>query len=39
MTGKAQQTNFLDHLRIGFGGGVNMASIRVLESYNVFEDL
>ncbi len=35
----AQQTNFLDHLRIGFGGGVNMANIRVLESYNVFEDL
>ena len=35
----AQQTNFLDHLRIGFGGGVNMANIKVLESYNVFEDL
>ncbi len=39
MTGRAQQTNFLDQLRIGFGGGVNMANIRVLESYNVFEDL
>ena len=35
----AQQTNFLDHLRIGFGGGVNMANIKVLESYNVYEDL
>ncbi len=32
-------TNFLDHLRIGFGGGMNMANIKVLESYNVFEDL
>lgn len=37
--GKAQQTNFLDQLRIGFGGGINMANIRVLESYNVYEDL
>lgn len=35
----AQKTGFLDHLRIGFGGGVNMAHIGVLESYNVFEDL
>ncbi len=39
LAGKAQQTNFLDHLRIGFGGGANMANIMVLESYNVFEDL
>lgn len=37
--GQAQQTNFLDHLRIGFGGGANMTHIVSLESYNVFEDL
>lgn len=35
----SQGTAFLDHLRIGFGGGVNTAQIAVLESYNVFEDL
>jgi len=39
LTGLAQQTGFLDHLRIGFGGGANMAQIIQLESYNVFEDL
>ena len=39
LTCKAQETNFLDHLRIGFGGGMNLANIKVLESYNVFEDL
>lgn len=39
LNASAQQTNFLDHLRIGFGGGVNMANIGVQESYNVFEDL
>lgn len=39
ITGQAQQTNFLDHLRIGFGGGANMAHISALEPYNVFEDL
>ncbi len=36
---QAQQTNFLDHLRIGFGGGANMAHIMNLEPYNVYEDL
>lgn len=35
----SQGGGFLDHLRIGFGGGVNTAQIAVLESYNVFEDL
>ena len=35
----SQGTGFLDHLRIGFGGGANTAQIAVLESYNVFEDL
>ncbi len=39
ISGQAQQTNFLDHLRIGFGGGANMAHIIDLEPYNVFEDL
>jgi hypothetical protein len=34
-----QRTNFLDHLRIGFGGGANSAHIIDLLSYNVFEDL
>jgi hypothetical protein len=34
-----QRSGFLDHLRIGFGGGANAATIVVLESYNVFEDL
>jgi hypothetical protein len=34
-----QRSGFLDHLRIGFGGGANAANIVVLESYNVFEDL
>jgi len=35
----AQRGSFLDHLRIGFGGGVNFSHIRVQESYSVFEDL
>jgi hypothetical protein len=35
----AQGSGFLDHLRIGFGGGINAAQIMVLETYNVFEDL
>lgn len=35
----SQGTGFLDHLRIGFGGGINAAQIAVLETYNVFEDL
>lgn len=35
----AQRVNFLDHLRIGFGGGANMAHLITLESYNIFEDL
>ncbi len=34
-----QQTGFLDHLRIGFGGGANSAHIIALEPYNVYEDL
>ncbi|MCP4312644.1 MAG: hypothetical protein GY790_15385 [Bacteroidetes bacterium] len=36
---QAQQSNFLDNLRIGFGGGANMAHIIDLEPYNIFEDL
>jgi len=39
LNGQAQKTNFLDHLRIGFGGGANMAQIIDLEPYNVYEDL
>ncbi len=35
----AQQSGFLNKLRIGFGGGINMAQIVVLESYNIYEDL
>ncbi len=35
----AQRGSFLDHLRIGFGGGANSSHIVVKESYNVFEDL
>lgn len=35
----SQGSAFLDHLRIGFGGGANTARIAVLETYNVFEDL
>jgi hypothetical protein len=35
----SQGTRFLDHLRIGFGAGANSAHIRVLESYNIYEDL
>jgi len=35
----AQRGSFLDHLRIGFGGGVNSAHIVVLDAYNIYEDL
>ncbi len=35
----AQRGSFLDHLRIGFGGGVNSSQVVVKESYNIFEDL
>lgn len=35
----AQQSGFLNQLRIGFGGGVNMAQIVDLEPYNIYEDL
>lgn len=35
----AQGSNFLNQLRIGFGGGTNAAHVIGLESYNVFEDL
>ncbi len=38
-TSHAQQSGFLNQLRIGFGGGANMAQIVVLESYNIYEDL
>lgn len=34
-----QRSGFLDHIRIGFGGGANGSNIIVLESYNVYEDL
>ena len=35
----AQNGKFLDHLRIGFGGGANSANIIDLEPFNVYEDL
>ena len=35
----AQRGSFLDHLRIGFGGGMNLAHILVLDAYNIYEDL
>jgi len=35
----AQRTGFLDHLRIGFGAGANMAHIIDLQSYSLYEDL
>lgn len=35
----AQTSGFLNQLRIGFGGGANMAQIVVLDSYNIYEDL
>lgn len=38
-TTEAQGGSFLDHLRIGFGGGANSAQIINLEPYNIFEDL
>ena len=34
-----QKAGFLNQLRIGFGGGVNMAQIMDLEPYNIYEDL
>ena len=36
---RAQESGFLNQLRIGFGGGANMAHIIDLEAYNVYEDL
>jgi len=38
-TVRAQEAGFLDQLRIGFGGGANITSIAVLESYNIYEDI
>lgn len=35
----AQNSGFLNQLRIGFGGGVNFAQIVDLEPYNIYEDL
>jgi hypothetical protein len=35
----AQQSGFLNQLRIGFGGGINLAQIIDLEPYDVYEDL
>jgi hypothetical protein len=35
----AQQSGFLNQLRIGFGGGINFAQIMDLEPYNIYEDL
>jgi hypothetical protein len=35
----AQRGSFLDHIRIGFGGGANSSQVVVKESYNIFEDL
>ncbi len=34
-----QNAGFLNQLRIGFGGGANLAQIVTLESYNIYEDL
>jgi len=39
MTAQAQNGKFLDHLRIGFGGGANSAQTIDLSPYNIFEDL
>ena len=36
---RAQESGFLNQLRIGFGGGINVAHIIDLEPYNVYEDL
>ena len=35
----AQRGSFLDHIRIGFGGGANSSHVVVKESYSIFEDL
>ena len=35
----AQSTGFLDHIRIGFGGGINNSQLIDLQSYSVYEDL
>lgn len=35
----AQGSGFLNQLRIGFGGGINMAQIVDLEPYSIYEDL
>jgi hypothetical protein len=35
----AQNSGFLDQLRIGFGGGINFAWITDLEPYSIYEDL
>jgi hypothetical protein len=36
---QAQESGFLNQLRIGFGGGVNLTQVMDLEPYNVYEDL
>jgi len=35
----AQESGFLNQLRIGFGGGANMAQIIDLQPYSIYEDL
>lgn len=34
-----QRVGFLDHIRIGFGGGANAAMVIPLDGYAIFEDL
>lgn len=36
---QAQESGFLNQLRIGFGGGVNLTQVIDLDPYNVYEDL
>jgi hypothetical protein len=36
---EAQGSNFLNHLRVGFGTGVNFSHVYEVDSYNLYEDL
>jgi len=38
-TASGQRVGFLDHIRVGFGGGVNAAMVIPLDAYAIFEDL
>ena len=35
----AQRSSFLDHLRVGFGAGINAAQVIDLDPYSIYEDL